>query len=104
MIHPSSFAGFVYITYITPIVILLAILASLTFNLARNWHKLKEIRNDLLVVSLGAIVFIPIYQLPLSSLKMPFLITKYDYFFVLLFVLFVAFVVAVVTRKGAGED
>lgn len=100
VMHPSSFAGFVYFTYIFPTVMLLAILGSLTFNLVRHWHEFKEVRNDLLVVSLGAIVFIPIYQLPLSSLKMPFLITMYDYVFLVLLVLFVAFVIVVITRRG----
>jgi hypothetical protein len=99
--HPDSFAGFVYFTYFVPIVLLMAILIFLAINLRVYWRNLKEIKNDLLVVSLGAIVFIPIYQLPLSSLKMPFLITIYDYFFVALFISFVFFVGVLVARREA---
>jgi hypothetical protein len=99
--HPSSFTWFVYITYISPIVILLIIFSFLTIILARHWQKIEEVRNDLLLVSLAAIVFIPIYQLPLSSLKMPFLVTLYDSAFLFLFVLFLAFVIVVIWRRDS---
>jgi hypothetical protein len=96
--HPPSFAGFVYLTYISPVAILSVILFFLTYTLYHHWCTLKEVRNELLIIALGAIVFIPTYQLPLSSLKMPFMATPYDCLFLGLFVSFAGLVIAVVIR------
>jgi len=101
--HPPSFVEFVNITYIAPIVILCVILSFLILTFACYRHKVEKVKNDLLVVSLGAIVFIPIYQLPLSSLKTPFHVTTYDYVILALFVLFALFVIVVVTNKIWGD-
>jgi hypothetical protein len=102
IMHPCSFAGFVEVTYFLPggLLLLLFIFLVITLALAHHRNKIEEVKDYLLVVSLGAIVFIPIYQLPLSSLKMPFLIIPFDYFFLSLLAAFIAFIIVVVTRRG----
>jgi hypothetical protein len=97
--HPSSFAGFIYVTYLLPFGLLVALMIFLGIILYINREKIEKIEDNLLIVSIGSIVFIPIYQLPLSSLKIPFLITPFDYLFSGLFVAYFVFIIILLTLK-----
>ena len=97
--HPSSFSGFVYLTYFLPIGLLLALLVCLIIILCIKRNRFGDVKNDLLIVSIGSVVFIPVYQLPLSSLKIPFLLTPFDYLFLGLLAAYFVFIIAVLTIK-----
>ena len=93
--HPVSFAGFVDVTYLLPFSLLAALWVFLIIILYANRKDIEHVKDNLLIVSIGSVVFIPVYQIPLLSLKIQFLITNYDKLFLGLFIVYFAFIVAV---------
>jgi hypothetical protein len=93
--HPSSFVNFVHITYLFPFTGLLLLLVFLCDLAWKNRGSLEKVRDSLLLVSIGSVVFIPVYELPLANLKMPFLIDNYDLLFAGLFIAYFVFIAAV---------
>jgi hypothetical protein len=97
--HPAPFVDFVHITYLLPFVGLLFLLFYLS-SLAYSRKDLAKAKDDLLLVSIGSIIFIPVYQIPLLSLKIPFLITIYDWLFIGLFSLYLIFISILLSVKS----
>jgi len=97
--HPSSFAFFVYVTYFLPFSLLLMLFLFLIRILHAHWDKIEEVRDSLLVVSIGSVVFIPVYQLPLSDLKIPFLLTLLDSLFIGLFIAYFSFIIVLIRKE-----
>lgn len=97
--HPPSFASFIYVTYGLPIVILTLLLALSSYILYKNWKSIESITSILLPISSAAIAFIPVYQLAIQGLKLPFLITPFDLCFIGLFLVYSVIVCVALSQR-----
>lgn len=99
ILHPLSFASFVYCVFLPPIVLLLILAFVCTIFLVIERKHLRHVGSMHIAISSAVIVFIPIYQLSTQELKTPFTLTWVDWLFMILLTWYILILIGIIVGK-----